>query len=576
MCFAATGLADLLGQASFVSLFSPKLVLMSQQTFSLPYQHPFQADKNYKRSVAYFSMEFAVDQALKIYSGGLGFLAGSHMRSVYALKQNLIGIGMLWKHGYYDQGRKKDGSMQPEFREKMYSFLTDTTIRFQIPIMGKNVWVAAYYLSPEVFQSAPLFLLTTDTDGNDESTRAISYSLYDSDVSYKVAQCMVLGIGGARLLEALGYEPEVYHLNEAHAVSAVFHLYKKYKKASEVKKRVVFTTHTPEEAGNEKHDIHFLEKLGFFSGIDLETVRQISGIRDGTFNHSLAALSLSHKANAVSKLHGEVSRKMWKPHPKIAPIDHITNAQNNAYWVDEALEKARKAGDTGRIAARKKELKRHLFKTVADQCGKIFDPNVLTIVWARRFAAYKRPDMLVWDFERFKRLMANKEQPVQVIWAGKPYPKDEGAVNTFNHLFYLSHLFPNMAVLTGYELALSKLLKDGSDIWLNTPVVTREASGTSGMTAAMNASLNLSTYDGWICEFAKDGENAFILPVAKGDDINKQDCDNLMESLERIVVPTYYNAPEKWGQMVLNSMNDVSTAFSSDRMAREYYEKLYS
>jgi glycogen phosphorylase len=149
-------------------------------------------------------------------------------------------------------------------------------------------------------------------------------------------------------------------------------------------------------------------------------------------------------------------------------------------------------------------------------------------------------------------------------------------VNTFNHLFYLSHLFPNMAVLTGYELALSKLLKDGSDIWLNTPVVTREASGTSGMTAAMNASLNLSTYDGWICEFAKDGDNAFILPVAKGDDINKQDCDNLMESLERIVVPTYYNAPEKWQKMVLNSMNDVSTAFSSDRMAQEYYEKLYS
>lgn len=549
---------------------------MSQKAFSLPFQHPFQADSQYKKSVAYFSMEFAVDQALKIYSGGLGFLAGSHMRSVYALKQNLIGIGMLWKHGYYDQGRKKDGSMQPKFREKMYSFLTDTTIRFQIPVMGKNVWVAAYYLAPEVFGSAPLFLLTTDTDGNDESTRAISYSLYDSDVSYKVAQCMVLGIGGARLLEELGHEPDVYHLNEAHAVSAVFHLFKKYKKVSEVQKRVVFTTHTPEEAGNEKHDIHFLEKLGFFSGLDLETVRKISGSKDSVFNHSLAALSLSHKANAVSKLHGEVSRKMWKSHPKIAPIDHITNAQNNTYWADQVLEDARKAGDVGQIAERKKELKKQLFKTVADQCGKIFDPNVLTIVWARRFAAYKRPDMLVWDFERFKRLMGNQNQPVQVIWAGKPYPKDDGAVNTFNHLFYLSHLFPNMAVLTGYELALSKLLKDGSDIWLNTPVVTREASGTSGMTAAMNGSLNMSTFDGWICEFARDGENAFLLPVAKGEDINKQDCDNLMESLERIVVPTYYNAQDKWRQMVLNSMNDVREPFNSDRMAREYYEKLYN
>ncbi|MCF0063890.1 alpha-glucan family phosphorylase [Dyadobacter chenwenxiniae] len=548
---------------------------MSQQTFSLPYKHPIVPDKKYQKSVVYFSMEFAVDQALKIYSGGLGFLAGSHMRSVYALKQNLIGVGMLWKYGYYDQGRKKDGSMQPEFREKMYSFLVDTKIRFQIPVMGQNVWVAAYYLPPDVFQSAPLFLLTTDTDGNDETTRAISYSLYDADVTYKVAQCMVLGIGGARLLEELSYEPDVYHFNEAHAVSAIFHLFKKYKKVPEVKKRVVFTTHTPEEAGNEKHDIHFLQKLGFFSGLDLGTVRKISGIKDDIFNHSLAALSLSRKANGVSKLHGEVSRHMWQSHPKIAEIDHITNAQNNAYWVDSELEKARIAKDSGRIAERKKELKKILFKTVADQCGKIFDPNVLTVVWARRFAAYKRPDMLIWDMERFRKMMENKEQPIQVIWAGKPYPKDEGAVNTFNHLFYQSHHFPNMAVLTGYELALSKLLKDGSDVWLNTPVVTREASGTSGMTAAMNASLNLSTFDGWICEFSKDGENSFLLPVAEGDDINKQDCDNLMQKLESTVIPTYYANPQKWQEMVLNSMNDVSVEFNSDRMAREYYEKLY-
>ncbi|HWV29634.1 MAG TPA: alpha-glucan family phosphorylase [Dyadobacter sp.] len=549
---------------------------MSQQTFRLPYRHPFAADNQFKKSVAYFSMEFAVDQALKIYSGGLGFLAGSHMRSVYALKQNLVGIGMLWKYGYYDQGRKKDGSMEPEFREKMYSYLVDTQIRFQIPMMGRNVWVAAYYLDPETFGSAPIFLLTTDTDGNDESTRAISYSLYDSDVTYKVAQCMVLGIGGARLLEALQYEPEVYHLNEAHAVSSLFYLYKKYKKAAEVQKRVVFTTHTPEEAGNEKHDIHFLDRLGFFSGLDLETVRKVSGIGDSVFNHSLAALRLSRKANGVSKLHGEVSRKMWKSHPKIAPIGHITNAQNNAYWVDPILEKARLGKDIDAIVARKKELKRTLFKTVADQSGKLFDPDVLTIVWARRFAAYKRPDMLVWDLERFKKIMENAKQPVQVIWAGKPYPKDEGAIATFNHLFYLSHLFPNMAVLTGYELALSKLLKDGADIWLNTPVVTREASGTSGMTAAMNAALNLSTFDGWICEFAKDGYNAFLLPVAQGADINKQDCDNLMKALESTVIPTYYNAPKKWQKMILNSMNDVSRPFNSDRMAQEYYELLYN
>ena len=548
---------------------------MSKAEFTLPYKHPFVPDTKFKKSVAYFSMEFAIDQALKIYSGGLGFLAGSHMRSVYALKQNLIGIGMLWKFGYYDQGRAADNSMKPEFHEKIYHFLEDTNIRFQIPMMGKMVWVAAYYLPPDVFQSAPIFLLTTDVDGNDEVSRTISYTLYDSDVSLKVAQCMILGIGGTKLLEKLGYEPDVYHFNEAHAVSAVFQLYSKYQKVPEVKKRVVFTTHTPEEAGNEKHDINFLQKLGFFGDLSIDTVKKICGSKSDIFNHSLAALSLSRKANGVSKLHGEVSRNMWKAYTKIAPIDHITNAQNKTYWVDPILEEARKSKDTGGIVKRKKELKERLFKTVADQTGRLMDPDVLTIVWARRFAAYKRPDMLAWDMERFQKIMNNTEQPVQIIWAGKPYPKDEGAINTFNHLFYLSHHFANMAVLTGYELALSKLLKDGSDIWLNNPVVTREASGTSGMTAAMNASLNLSTFDGWICEFARDEENSFLLPVAEGPDINKVDSENLLDRLENTVIPMYYSDQEKWMRIVLQSMDDVAPEFDSDRMAREYYEKLY-
>ncbi|MCF0058450.1 alpha-glucan family phosphorylase [Dyadobacter sp. CY356] len=545
------------------------------QPFSVPFQHPFTPDKNYTKSVAYFSMEFALDQALKTYSGGLGFLAGSHMKSVYGLRQNLTGVGMLWKYGYYDQGRKRDNSMEPQFHEKIYHFLTDTGINFQIPILGKQVWVRAYYLSPEVFKSAPMFFLTTDVDGNDEQARSISYSLYDADVTMKVAQCMVLGIGGAKLLDELKYQPDIYHFNEAHAISAAFYLYQKYKKLPELKKRMVFTTHTPEEAGNEKHDINFLENLGFFSGLKMDVVRKITGIKDNTFNHSLAALRLSKKANGVSRLHGEVSRQMWKSYPGICEITHITNAQNNAYWVDETLEKARIGKDSEAISIRKKELKSILFKTVADQCGKIFDPNVLTIVWARRFAAYKRPDILTWDVERFKKLLDNKDMPIQIIWAGKPYPKDEGAINTFNHLFYLSHYFDNMAVLTGYELSLSKLLKDGSDVWLNTPVVTREASGTSGMTAAMNASINLSTYDGWICEFAKDGENSFIVPVAEGDDINKTDCDNFFDLIENKVLPTYYNDRKEWERITLNSMNDVNEPFNSDRMAREYYEKLY-
>ena len=546
---------------------------------NLPEQfaHPYSFAPKFKKSAVYFSMEFAIDQALKTYSGGLGFLAGSHMRSAYQTKQNLVGIGMLWKFGYYDQVRKTDNSMDIQFREKMYSFLQDTGVRFQMNIQNRAVWVAAYFLPPTTFGTVPMFFLTTDTDGNDTWARSISYHLYDADASIKVAQCMVLGIGGTTFLDKINYEPEVYHFNEAHALSGAFHLYKKFGNTANLKKHLVFTTHTPEEAGNEKHDINMLENMNFFAGVPMNEVRKISGITDNVFNHSLVALRLSRKANAVSKLHGEVSRKMWGDYKGICEITHVTNAQNNLYWVDNILEKARKKGDVKTIASRKKELKEVLFKTVADQSGKLFKPEVLTIIWARRFAAYKRPDLLTRDRERFDKLMKNTKYPIQFIWAGKPYPFDGGAINNFNQLYYLSHLYPNMAVLTGHELNLSKLIKDGSDVWLNTPIVTREASGTSGMTAAMNASLNFSTFDGWVCEFATE-QNSFVVPVAPQSpdwERDRVDIHNMLDMLENNILPMYYDRPEEWQKMVLQSMNDVNTFFDSDRMAAEYYEKVY-
>lgn len=523
-------------------------------------------------------MEFAIDQALKSYSGGLGFLAGSHMRSAYDERQNLIGIGILWKQGYYDQVRNPDNSMAVQFREKMYGFLRDTGVRFTVNMMGRPVWVQAYYLDPKHFNTVPMFFLTTDVDGNDMEARSISYRLYDADSALKVAQCMLLGLGGAKFLDQINYRPEVYHLNEAHAVSAAFHLYQTLGSAEAVRQQMVFTTHTPEEAGNEKHDIGFLQKLGFFGGLSLDKVREITGITDSIFNHSLAALRLSRKANGVSKLHGEVSRRMWGHYPNICEITHVTNAQNHLYWTDSKLEAARLAGDMATIASRKKELKQPLFRIVGDQVGKLFDPSVLTLVWARRFAAYKRPDLLTNDGDRFHRLMNNRDYPLQVIWAGKPYPFDEGAVRTFNSLYYRSHLYSRMAVLTGHELALSKALKDGADLWLNTPIVPREASGTSGMTAAMNGAINFSTNDGWICEFAKpDGpdRNTFLAPTAPDGNPDTHDRDYLFQLLEEDILPMYYDRPADWQALQLRSMNDVNAYFTSARMVREYYEKVY-
>ena len=545
-----------------------------------PFKHPYEINPNYKKSVAYFSSEFAIDQTLKIYSGGLGFLAGSHMRSVYDLKQNAIGIGILWTYGYYNQTRGDHREMAVQQRKKMYHFLEETDIKFTIKIHDHDVWVKAMYLPADIFGSAPMFLLTTDLEENDTMSRTISHRLYDSDFLTRIAQYILLGIGGATLLDKLGVDPDVWHMNEAHALSAAFHLYGKYGSMDEVKKRMVFTTHTPVEAGNEKSSFDLLHKFTFFNGLSLEEAREICGVEGDEFNHTLAALRISRKANAVSKLHGEVSRKMWKGHEGICEIDHVTNAQNKKYWVDPQLESARAAGDVHALAKRKRELKKLLFKEVADQTGRLFDPDYLTIVWARRFADYKRADLVARDIDRFEAMLKNTDRPVQIIWAGKPYPKDWGAIDTFNRLIHLTQHYPNAAVLVGYELSLSKLMKDGSDIWLNNPVVTREASGTSGMSAAMNGSVNFSTYDGWVCEFSKDGHNSFVIPEADpalSDEARDQhDMLGFYQILETEVLPSYYDEEGSWWNIVLNSMNEVVPFFDSDRMADEYYTKMYS
>lgn len=545
------------------------------------YTVPYTIDDRYNKRVAYFSMEFAIHQPLKIYSGGLGFLSGSHLRSAYELRQNMIGIGILWKYGYYDQARNQDQTLQVTWMEKQYSFLVDTGIKFSITVHEHPVWVKVMYLPPNVFNSAPLFLMTTDIPENDYVSQTITHRLYDANVATKVAQFILLGVGGARLLDEIGFNPEVYHLNEAHGVSAAFYLYRKYNhNLAEVKKRLVFTTHTPEEAGNEKHDIHLCHKMSYFCGLGIDEVRRITGMPDDQFNHSLAALRFARMANGVSQLHGHVSRDMWSKYEKIAPIASITNAQNWQYWADKALYRFREDGNDEGFDDRKRWMKKRAFEIVADQTGKIFDPKVFTIVWARRFAGYKRPGLISWDEKRFEALMSNTKYPVQIIWAGKPYPADYPAISEFNNLVHLSKKYKNVSVLIGYELGLSKRLKQAADCWLNNPRVPREASGTSGMTAAMNGAVNFSTNDGWIPEFIHHGNNGFVVPPAKYEQMNQQeqdqyDLDKLYDILLKEMLPLYYEDYPTWRQIVKNGMRDVWLQFDSNRMANEYYELLY-
>ncbi|MEA3289506.1 MAG: alpha-glucan family phosphorylase [Campylobacterota bacterium] len=540
----------------------------------------YEFNKDYEKPVAYFSMEFAIHQALKIYSGGLGFLAGSHMRSAYDLKQNMVGVGILWSYGYYDQARDEDRNLKIEFRRKRYHFLEDLNIKVTVNIDSKPVVVKAYMVKAELFGTAPMILLSTDVEENDYLSRTITHKLYDAHEQTRIAQEIVLGIGGVKVLEALNHKVDIYHMNEGHALPLVFELYKKrFSKKSDLKEAVRFTTHTPEAAGNEIYNINLLKKMGFFNGHDLKTVKELTGIDDDNFSLTVGALRVAKIANGVSVMHAKVAKDMWKDYGNICDIIPITNAQNKRFWADKPMIRALDEHEDYELIARKKHLKRNLFNEVANQTGKVFDPEILTIVWARRFAEYKRPGLLKYDFARFEDMITRSEKPIQIIWAGKPYPHDTNAINLFNELTYIAKNYKNVAVLIGYELDLSKLLKKGADIWLNTPRITREASGTSGMSAAMNAAINFSIADGWHPEFCKESQNGFTILGADGslpiDEQDRNDNKSMMDRLESEIIPTYYNDTKKWTQLMKNSMNDVLHEFDSGSMAHKYYENMY-
>ncbi len=543
------------------------------------FHHPFDPSPAYQKKVAYCCMEFAIEQPLKIYAGGLGFLAGSHMRSAYELKQPVVGVGILWKYGYYTQVRQQAQTMGVLFEEKIYGFLQATDIRFTIRVSQHDVWVTAYYLPPTVFGTAPIFLLSTDLPENDYLGRTISHKLYDANPETSIAASILLGTGTARLLEILGWQPDIYHLNESHALPLAFYLYHQYKNTSLLKEKLVFTNHTPEESGNRKTAIQLLEKMGFFCDVPLTEVKAITQTTGDVFNHTLGALQLARMANGVSSMHSQYLQKQYGDQPGICPIQSITNAQHFGYWHYPELYAAMAAGDDEALVAAKIKAKTTLFEEVADQCGEIYNSKVITLVFAKRFAGYKRAGLLLQDRDRFHRLVTNPDRPVQIIWAGKPYPMDYNAIGLFDQIVNICKEYPNCAILTGYELKLSRLLKRGADVWLNTPRIGHEASGTSGMSAAMNGAMNVALPDGWFPEFAVDKVNSFVIPACDTslaehlqDDA---DAHSLYEILEKEVIPLYYDYPARWLSMIRQAMATVTPAFDSNRLAKEYYDKLY-
>ena len=546
---------------------------------SFQFSHPYAINPSFQKRVAYFCMEYGIHQSFKIYAGGLGFLAGSHMRSAYELGQNITGVGILWKYGYYDQVRKGDQTMNVLFEEKIYGFFRETGIKYSININNHDVWVTAYYLPPEIFHTAPLFFLSTDLPENDYLAKTICHRLYDSNPETKIAAAILLGEGGAHLFHYLDWKPEVYHLNESHALPLAFHLYSIEKKLELLKTKLVFTNHTPEEAGNEKTDILLLNKMNYFCEVPLTEVKAITQTEGDTLDHTLTALRLSGVANAVSKKHEEILRRMWSPFKDICELTSITNAQNFKFWADTDMYNALHENNDDALRKRKLACKQILFEEVADQNGELYNENVFTLVFAKRFTSYKRPELLLHNMTRFHKMVSNKERPVQIIWAGKPYPVDYTGIGTFDHIVNICKEYSNCSILAGYEIKLSKMLKGGADAWLNVPRLTHEASGTSGMAAAMNGAVNVSLPDGWFPEFAKDKINSFVISPCDSSMHDHQqdeaDAHSLYDLLENEIIPMYYDYPDRWLQIVKNGMKDIIPQFNSNRLAEEYYQQLY-
>jgi len=526
-------------------------------------------------NVAYFSMEIALDQSLSTYSGGLGFLAGSHMQSAGYLGLPMAGVTMLWSYGYYDQRIDSEGNVEIAYTRKQYDFLTDLNIVVDVEVFGQKAKVKAFRVEPELFGAVPVYLLTTDIPENPEEIRKISYRLYDGDEKIRISQEVILGIAGIKVLQAAGYKFDIIHMNEGHALPAAFEMLRQNNyDLAKVREMTVFTTHTPVAAGNEVHWVDTLLEGGFFAGLSRQKAVELGG---ENFSLTVAALRMSRISNAVSQLHGLVANKMWEWVEGRCPIRAITNAVNLHYWQDKRIDVSKSNKE---LLAAKREMKQELFEYIADTTGKRFDPDVLTITWARRFADYKRAWMIFMDKDRIAKLL--NENKVQLIFSGKFHPDDTMGREMFNNILKHSYDLKNVVVLPNYELKLSGLLKRGTDVWLNTPLRPFEASGTSGMSANMNGALHLSIYDGWAVEGTFTGLNGYTVNYpGLDDDIaweerHWKDYECIMGIIENDIIPTYYGDKNKWATLMKNAIKTSEAYFNSDRMVIEYYNRLYN
>jgi starch phosphorylase len=602
-------------------------------------------------TIAYFSCEYGLDVSLPIYSGGLGVLSGDHLKTASDLGIPIVAIGLLYRYGYFRQTLNADGWQNETYRENDWYNMPVTLERgadnqpLQITVEMGDYPVKAQIWRVQVGR-VPLYLLDTNIPENPSLHREITYRLYSGDKDVRIRQEIVLGVGGIRALEALGYEPKAYHLNEGHSMflclERIRRLMEKeklsYKEATElVWSTNVFTTHTPVPAGNEQFDIKLMEKylssMAQGLGISFKEMAKLgcageSGSQ-GPFSMTIGALRLSAFANGVSKLHGKTARAMWQHiwpgfTEEEIPITSITNGVHTFSWIAPNLGELYRTylgprfieqpedstcwqnvkripdGELWRSHQQNKEqlvfFTRARVRRQLKEKGKsrrelkrteeILDPHALTIGFARRFATYKRGYMLFSNLERLGKMIADENRPVQFVLAGKAHPKDNAGkeiIKSIMHIAQQDEFRRSIVFLENYDLDLACRLVAGVDVWLNTPRRLQEASGTSGMKAALNGALNVSILDGWWEEgYSPDTGWAVGIPAehASKEEQDYIESQALYDALEREVIPTFYDRGTKdyspnWVHMMKKSIIMGGRDFSSHRMLREYSEKFY-
>jgi starch phosphorylase len=568
--------------------------------------------------VAYFSTEFGLDESLPIYSGGLGVLAGDHLKAASELGVPLVGVGLFYRRGYFRQRLDSDD------RQAEHYPLTDTS-RLPLELVPMAPVVALADDSGELVPvrlcvwralvgRVTLYLIDTHVEGNPEW--AVTETLYGGDRANRLRQELLLGVGGVRVLRELGLAPTVFHLNEGHSAFLQLERWREYAAAGlapeealeRLRSSTVFTTHTPVPAGNEVFDPELVHEnlagLVASCGLQWEDFLALGRVSpdDERFGLTPFALRTSRNANGVSALHGEVSREMWHslwPERDVdeVPITSITNGVHQRTWVSRELEQL--LGDTDpqferardvpgdELWAAHRSAKRRLLDFIAETRGaRALDPDVLTIGFARRFATYKRASLLFSRPERLAALLGDTDRPIQVLLSGKAHPADEGGKDLIQQVveFAREPLAAGRVVfLEDYEMTLARRLVQGADVWLNTPRRPYEASGTSGMKAALNGVLNCSILDGWWAEAYSPAVGFAIsggLDAGDEEAEDEADADALFAVLEEEVIPAFYerdedDLPQRWIALMRESIAELGPRFGTARMVSEYVERLY-